>query len=295
MGTSDAYSGSGGRAWGDARRAVDGLTGGSRAEALIDLLAAVARATPWKTDTADGDDDGGDESAVQAPPNDATPPPRVELPPMLRVPVRRGGGGLGGAGGGLAGGERRGGSGDKGGGLGGRSGRSRRTAARVGARAVGAGVAYANRNGAALAALGLDLAELDRLDPIERCQRMMDLFDGAATIADGERRRAAANTLVTLLEAAGPVTAEAGVRLFCAEYIFQVLTSEVGRELRSEPGSGARSKALEDDIRSFINAVISTTPLPVDDLDGSVPVDRLERVIGETLGEARAIFIRRQR
>src|SRR5438477_2624909 len=168
MGTSDAYTGSGGRSWGETRRAVDGLSDGDQAEALADLLAAAASATPWYADVPqDSGTDGMDDLQ-----SDGTPP-RVALPTMLRIPKRwgSGSGGTGSAGGVAVGGTA------AGGGLSERSGRSRRQASRVGARAVCAGVAYANRDAAALAALGLDLAELDRLDPIERCRRIMDLFD----------------------------------------------------------------------------------------------------------------------
>src|SRR4051794_5161025 len=118
MGTSDAYSGSGGRAWGDARRAVDALIGGGdRNDALTELLADAASATPWHADTPNDDAETVDPAAPDA----DLAAPRVHLPPMLRVPVRRGGGGLGGAGGAVSG---RGGrpSGTGGGGLGTRSG-----------------------------------------------------------------------------------------------------------------------------------------------------------------------------
>jgi hypothetical protein len=122
---------------------------------------------------------------------------------------------------------------------------------------------------------------------------MMDLFDGAATIADGERRRAAANTLITILETTSTISAEDGVRLFCGDYIFQVLTTEIGRGMRSDPGSGVASRTLEADIRQFINAVISTRPLPRNELGGTVSLAVLERVIAETLTEARSIYINR--
>jgi hypothetical protein len=209
---------------------------------------------------------------------------------MLRVPVRRGGSGGGGGVAGIGGTSRGGGTGAR---LGNRTGRSRQAAAAVGARAIGAALAYANRDGESLAELGLDLGELDNLEPIERCQKMMDLFDGAATIADGERRRAAANTLITILETTSTMSAEDGVRLFCGDYIFQVLTTEIGREMRSDPASGVGSRTLEADIRQFINAVISTTPLPRTELGGTVSLAVLERVIADTLTEARSIYIRR--
>ncbi|MCA1678225.1 MAG: hypothetical protein LC777_04370 [Actinobacteria bacterium] len=145
MGTSGAYGGSGGRAWGKAREQAGEYATNPTPDNAQQLLSDIADALDW-----DGDVGGPQPLAAQ---------------PRLRGTPGGGGDGPGGGGGGRGGGGlNQGGSGRS---------RSRSQAAAVGGSVAAAGLALRDRDGDALQRYGLTLAELDGLDPHEQARRIL--------------------------------------------------------------------------------------------------------------------------
>jgi hypothetical protein len=239
MGTSGAYSGSGGKAGRDIS---------SGAGDWLDSLPASGGDGP--TDgtgpiggdgATGGDGQPGDGANI----GDAKPP--VELPPklvagalsMLRPRTGSGSGG-GGVGMGGGGGRVRGGSGGSGSGGGGGGG-GRRSTARVSSstgRAAAAAYAYATGDREGLQALGLDYDNLLALnDPLAVACRIVDVACDLpnSTIEDGEERWVAADVAEWVLqqaEAGAPPTPEEITRHAIGTIIAEVISTEMGEVLR---------------------------------------------------------------
>jgi hypothetical protein len=244
VGTSGAYGGSTGAEWQRVRRDVDDFVSDPTPEKAEQVAADVGNAlNDW-----DGDD-GGEGGTTQQ--------PVLPLPGLRRGrPASGGGGGGGAAGGGTAagGGPRRGGSG-----------RSRAAAARAGGRAVAAGYALRAGDGAILAALGLDLGELRDLDVFSATERILDeLVPATGSIEGGEMRKAAANVLLELLDSDAPPDGPAAIRLFIAEYIYEIAITEIGAQLRDGSRDGTSTVADEEMVKDFIRARVDQVELPAD-------------------------------
>jgi hypothetical protein len=171
-----------------------------------------------------------------------------------------GGGGAGGGGGGAGGAATSGGGSSRRG-----SGRSRAAASGAGGRAVGAGYALRAGDATTLAALGLDLGELQGLDAFSATERILDqLVPATGSIADGEMRKAAANALLELLDSTGPVDGAAAMRMFIVEYIYEIAITEIGHQLRDGSRDGASTVGEEELVRDYIRARVDQIELPND-------------------------------
>lgn len=231
MGTSGAYSGSGGKAGKDIS---------SGAGDWLDSLPGSGGDGPTDgTGPIGGDGQSGDSANA----GDAKLP--VELPPRLVAGALsmlrpRTGSGIGGGGVGMGGGggRVRGGSGgsDSGGGGGGR-----RSTARVSSssgRAAAAAYAYATGDREGLQALGLDYDNLLALnDPLAVACRIVDVACDVpnSTIEDGEERWVAADVAEWVLqqaEAGAPPTPEEITRHAIGTIIAEVISTEMGEVLR---------------------------------------------------------------
>jgi hypothetical protein len=131
------------------------------------------------------------------------------------------------------------------------AGRSVTRTARSAARALGAGYGLRFGETSALSSLGLDLAELQSLDPIRQSMRILQALDLSSAIADEELRLALADVLLAVQSAPIAPSPPDLVRLFVVSYVTQVLITEAGENWRA---SGARSAAdLERQVRDYLS------------------------------------------
>ena len=236
MGTSGAYSGSGGKDGKAIRETIgdylDGLAGGG-----------------------DGTADG------ERPPLDPNDLRRVINLIRPRTSGGVGGDGLGGGGGGASGG---------GGGASGRtSGGPRRSAAasaRTAGRAAAAAYAYRTGDAATLERLGLDYNELRGLgDEFEVLRRIVDMACAApdSTIEDHEQRRVAAEVAEWVIEQERdgvPPTPEEIVRQTIATIIAETLLVESGDLVNGSD----QAEVAESDVRDAAEAIAAHATLSVD-------------------------------
>ena len=272
MGTSGSYSGSGG-AWSGARGELGDLLSGGDATAA-DVLAPAAGAINWTPSGDQGADDAVGTGAIPLLGSGASP---------IRIRSRGGGGGAG-AGGGARGGG--GGGGSRGGG----SRRSRQRAARIGASVAAAGYALRAGDAAALRRLGLDLAALVGLAPSQQAQRIIAALAGpASTIEDGEITAAASTMIIRLLEADAPPAAAEVVALFATEYVYEIMLTELGGEMRDGTRDGSATILTEDELHSVIEARVVSLEIEGD----SMAADALESAIDEVLEFTRRVLFER--
>lgn len=269
MGTSGAYGGTGG-AW----TGFDDDVG--------DWVDSLPPAPP-RDGPDDGEGDGGD----------VTDRPAVEpsVADLLR-PVGRAlrgwgrSGGADGPGGGGAGGGR--GGGTAGGDGGGRAsgGRSRARAATVGGRLAFGIAGLQAGDGEALAALGLDLAELRALaDPYRQAQRLLQAAtDGVPqSLEDDELRVAASRTAVWALatDGASP-SVEDIVRHFVTEYVYEIVLTEAGSALRTGHRDGTAAIDAERRIRTTIAALARGVDVRADGTDRASVTSLVDTVLENT-------------
>jgi len=282
MGTSDAYGGSGGRAWQQVRNsAADLITESSSAEQQAQVMSELADALNW-----DDDDPHSD-----APPADSTAPaeaPDVSEPPLVQRPfgglVRPRGGTTHGPGGGGGGGRA---TTTGSGATTGRAGagrRSRQRASRVGGAVLAAGLAVRGGDAATLSALGLSLDELRGLGPVAQCSRILNALVGSgADIDEAEMRSASSTALVAVLTEDLPPTS--AVRVFIVEYVMEISLTELGATLR-EQGSGEVSVQVEDGLRSLVTAQVDQLALD----ESRLGPQELQDALYGALGSARAVL-----
>jgi hypothetical protein len=269
MGTSGAYSGSGGSAWQDARNAAGELindpTSSEKQEAT---LADLANALDW-----DGSPDGEGQPDNRPEDNETIAPEAPAERPFGRLVRPRGGGG--GFGGGGAGGGT--GGGGPGSGRGGKGRRSRRRSAQVGGAVLAAGVALRQGDAATLDALGFSFSELASLSPLAQCNRILKALVGSGGDIDESEMLAASSTaLITILIEDAPP--DQAVRLFIVEYVMQVATTELGATLRT--GAGEISVQIEDELRSLVVARTDQIELDEDRLGAGELQDALYEALG---------------
>jgi len=256
MGTSGAYSGSGGK---------DG-------KAVRDAIGDYLDGLP------DADAPGG--SDVERPPLDPAALRRVI---NLIRPRSLGGGGGDGPGGG--------GGGTPGGGAGSRSGggpqRSAAGSARSAGRAAAAAAAYRTGDTATLERLGLDYNELRGLgDEFEVLRRIVDMACSApdSTIEDHEQRRVAADVAEWVMEQdkdGVPLTPEEIVRQTIAAIITEALLVESGDLVNSHD----QADVAESDIRDAAEARAAQATLSVD----GATEDEISRAVEAGLETIRGI------
>lgn len=282
MGTSASYGGSGGQGWTNARRAAGHLgRAPTRANARRAAAAAANALAGWE----DLPPDAPDETA--APTGNAQParPPRPPAPlPTLALaglpPLRtlgtmpsagaRGGGRSRGAGG----------TGRI------RTGRSRspRRAASAAARIAYAGYAAREGDAAALAAIGIDIADLTGRTPSQQCNVILNaILDLPRALQEQELRAASATTLIQLLTDDAVLPPNDVVRIFVSNYVVEIMTVEQSATLR-ESGDGIDAERI---LRQTVEAVVAAQ---VARLTSQVSASELERVIADTLERTRAIL-----
>jgi hypothetical protein len=259
MGTSGAYGGSGGRAWGKAREQAGEFGDNPTPENAAELLGNIADALDWDS-------------------NGATPD-FGELKPVVARPRLRGTGGgadgPGGGGGGAGGGTQAGSSG---------RGRSRAQAAAVGGSVAAAGLALRARDDETLQRFGLTLAELDSLDAHEQARRILDAVSGSVGgIQEDELQHASGVAVLALLD--DGATADDAVRAFITDYVFEVSITEVGDELRNGTRDGYTTVDLEDQLRDLIETSVNQLDLPA-----RVDADNIQAAIYNSLDDARTFL-----
>ena len=266
MGTSGSYGGSGGQDWNELQRELD---------RWLDELPGADDDTA--NDNGSDDDDPPNHEPVEQEPPD---------PAVLRVlrPLRRalsargsGSGGAGGPAGGEPGRGRRSPSG---------SGRSRARAARVGGRLAAGISALRGGDATALRAIGLDLAELQALDPYAQAQRILEAATEAgmaATLEEEELHVAANRTAIWGLTESDSPSVQQVIHRFVEEYVFEVFLMEGGAILRGGGRDGTAAVATEDRVRRTIAALVRNTPIERDTLDPSQLADIAERVLTNAL------------
>lgn len=235
MGTSGAYSGSGGK------------DGKAIRDTIGDYLDGLSGA-------------GGDGKPDGERPLDPNDLRRVINLIRPRSSVGGGGDGPGGGGGGSSGG----------GGTGGRSGggpqRSAPASARTAGRAAAAAYAYRTGDAATLERLGLDYNELRELgDEFEVLRRIVDMACSApdSTIEDHEQRRAAAEVAEWVMEQMRddvPPSPEEIVRQTIATIIAETLLVESGDLVNGSD----QADIAESDIRDAAEAIAAQATLSVD-------------------------------
>ena len=277
MGTSGSYGGSGGGNWGGLQ---DGL------DDWLDSLPG----------SDDGDEDDGappaegPQGADKRPDRDPEPespaPAVVEMLRPLGRAILSGGRGTSdgpSAGGGL-------GTGGVGGGGGGRSpsgtARSRARVGRVGGRLAAGISGLGTADAAALQDLGLNLAELQTLNPYRQAQRLLEAAteEGVATTLEEEELQTAANrTALWALTADIAPDVDDVLRRFIVEYVYEVFLTEGGSILRSGQRDGVNSARAEDRVKDTIVALVRAVPIERTGVGAAELAEVVERVLSQTL------------
>jgi hypothetical protein len=185
---------------------------------------------------------GEDKSAV----------PSIPLSAVLPRRGRNGTGGSGGAG--------------TGGGSGSPSGGRRVTAqAARGGSAIGAAVAYRDRDAGALASYGLTLEELDALSPRMRCARILDVAIGQAGHPDEQAMREASvaqvKALVSGATEAVSVSPLESVRDFIGELTVRLGLIELRDQYLAQMMTAAESRVREKGLRQWVRAKVARLDL----------------------------------
>jgi hypothetical protein len=249
MGTASAWGGSGGREWGQVRRDAADLTQNPSQDAAGEVVDGLL-------DALDADEPQG-QGQPQA---DALPQPALPPLPIRRRPAGSGGGGAVGGGGGLVFRRPSSGGGGKGG-----SRRSRAAASSAAGSVIAAGLAVRRGDADTLAGLGLDLAELQALNPFKQGQKILNVLIGSgAAVEESELRQANAPALRRILTE--DLDATEAVRVFLVEYAMQIFDSEVGEAMRDGSRSGDDSLRAEREVRSAVTMRVELIDLPADAL-----------------------------
>ena len=284
MGTSGAYGGSGSGSWGAARDAVTDIPAD---------VGASGAATPGGSDVFD--DAVADAAAAIADAMVAEEPglgrapseyPISNLLPQTHV-AGGGGGGGGGRGSGTGAGRTRGAS-RTGGRTGGSSRRNMTAGAQRGGLALGAAYALRNRDGAGLAAVGLDLAALEALPPAGRVSRILDVILGPATHPDEQvLREAAVEQVKSIVMGEVPPTIPDAIRAFVATYVWKMGMLE----LRAQYPDGLPAADVllkrERELRNYIRARIRSVTVPAATAATDLKAEAA-RVLGDVLRVLRA-------
>jgi hypothetical protein len=279
VGTSDAYGGSAGRGWQQARDSVADLVGNPNSpEQQVDVMSCLADALDWDDGNAAPNPGTSDQLQLVEDQPDPMPVPQQPFGRLVRPrgsttdgPGSGGGGATGSPGGGrtAANGAAR---------------RSRHRAASVGGAVLAAGLAVRRNDAVTLDALGLSLTDLRGLSPVAQCSRILKALVGSgADIDESEMLAASSNALVAVLTES--LTPAAAVRVFIVEYVMEISVTELGATMR-ERGSGEVSVQVEDGLRSLVTAQVDQIQLNDDRLDPQ----HLQDALFGALGSAQAVL-----
>lgn len=273
MGTSGAFGGSGGK---DAKDLRDSI-----AHWLTD---AAAPSAPAASDDASGE--AGPHTGESDSSKPILPTTSIDLRPVIRILMGRGGGGdgLGGGGGTSSGGTS---SGHSGGG----ARRSTRTTSRAAGRAGVLARAYASGDRASLERAGLNYDSLLALgDMVAVGTKIVEAaFDTQAdsTIADDESREIVAAIVEWILEcpADQTPTPDEIVRRSIELMIAEVTLTEAGNRIRSEPRD--KRPAAEQEIRDAATVYVSQLNLTntgASELEIATAIEGGIRELGQIFG-----------
>lgn len=272
MGTSGAYGGSGGSAWSRARRRARNLPPNPTDADLDHLMQAIGDALPYETPEAPVE--------PQAPrePVEVSHTPPISWGPISARPRSGGGDGPGAAGGRRGGGERP--------ATGGGTRRSARRAASVGGRAARVAAAFVTGDTRTLEELGLNLAELEGLSPVEQAQRISARVVVGDSIENAELRVATDALVLAQLREGRPLTAIEAAQVFATALIDEVMETEMTAALQS-------GRRTIDEIRDIERRVRDTVRASVEGLvrEGDTTMDA-EAVIADVLGRAQRVLRR---
>ena len=261
MGSSGSYAGSGGRDWSRFRRDVDDW---------LNSLPEPEEESPSKDQSVTKDD----EKSPPADDKDSSPdekteeqdPATTQLLNSFRRALRSGSRGTAdgpSSGGGPSRTRRR--SRSPSG-----AGRSIARASTVGGTVLLGVSAIRSRNAAALQSIGLDLAELESLNPYQQAQQLFQVAVGAdsvTTLEDNELQLAANRTAIWALKSEQEHGVRSLIRRFVVEYVNQVFLTESGTTLRSGERDGVEAVNMEDRVRNTIEALVRNTPMENPSLD----------------------------
>ena len=262
MGTSGAWGGSGGRAWGRVRGDTSRLLSNPTPDAASALLPALSTAMDWL------DADGAASDEHDAPSRLAPLPvgPGWGTATAARGAGARGSGGTASSGRGRGSG----GSGARAGG----GGRSRARAATVGGRVLAAGLAYERGDADGLRDLGLDLNQLQSLSSGRRMNTILNALVGADGGVEEMELRAVNSRVLRAILVDG-LDGIAAVRLYIVEYVMQVYASEAGEALEGGP----QRVEAERQVRSALTSRVGQLALP----DGLATAPELKTAIDGAL------------
>lgn len=264
MGTSSSYEGSGGQDWNDLRKELDNW---------LDNLPGGSDASP---------DDGGEDT--EPPLSNGQRQPDAPDPEILRVlePLRRAI--LAGARGSAISSTR------VGIGRRGRSpsgtGRSWSRVGRVGGRLAVGISGIRSGDASALQSIGLNLDELEALNPYRQAQRLLEAATEetvATTLEEEELQTAAIRTAIWGLDQQEAPSVEDIVRQFIGEYVYQVFLMEGGSVLRRGQRDGVATRTFEERVRDTIMALSRTTSVDQVRLDAVSLADATERVLSQAM------------
>lgn len=272
MGTSGAYGGSGGNAWSRARRRARNLPPNPTDGDLDRLLQSIGDALPYETPEA------APEQPTPREPAEVPEVPHVSWGPISARPRSGGSDGPGARGGRRGGGERPATSGG--------TRRSARRAASVGGRAARVAAAVVTRDTRTLEELGLNLADLEGLTPVEQAQRISARVVVGDSIENAELRVATDALVLAQLREGRPLMAIEAAQVFAIALIDEVMETELTAALQS----GSRTV---EEIRDIERRVRETIAAAVEGLvrEGDTTMDT-EAVIADVLGRAQRVLRR---
>ena len=256
MGTNQAFGGSGSADWERVREEWAGLGSGSPGAGAGEGDAVEAEVPPGEDSSAKSPGIASEDAysaliaaiaqALTGEDKDARRP-AVPAVPLSAVLPRRGRG---------AGGD----GGSAGAGGGGSSSGGRRVTAQAarGGSAIGAAVAYRDRDAEALASYGLTLEELDALSPRMRCARILDVAIGQAGHPDEQAMREASvahvKTLVSGAAETAGVSPLESVRDFIGELTVRLGLIELRDQYLAQMMTAAESRTREKGLRQWVRA-----------------------------------------
>ena len=134
-----------------------------------------------------------------------------------------------------------------------------------GGSAIGAAVAYRDRDAEALASYGLRLEELDALSPRMRCARILDLAIGQAGHPDEQAMREASVAQVKALVSGAAGTASVSpleaVRDFIGELTVRLGLIELRDQYLAQIMTAAESRTREKGLRQWVRAKVARLDL----------------------------------
>ena len=139
-------------------------------------------------------------------------------------------------------------------------------------------------NAGVLRSIGLDLAELETLNPYQQAQRLLQIAtgaDSATTLEDEELHLAANRTAIWALKKEQDTDARSLIRRFVVEYVNEVFRTESGAVLRSGERDGVVAVSMEDRVRNTIEASVRNTPLDKVTLDAKILGSTIQLVLNQ--------------